>query len=106
MGQFCVAINNLVSTALYRELTDKLALKIGEENRPDRIQRRHWKRLGEISGTNPRIVWQRLAELAASTPRKAKELAGNLHLDPSEATMIANLLDIVEKRSKNLPCEK
>ncbi len=94
---------DLVSTALYRELTDRFALKIGGENRPDWMQKRHWARLAEISGANPRIVWQRIEELAESAPAKAKELAENPALEKNEAAMIGKLLEVLAARAKRLP---
>ncbi|MGH8746632.1 MAG: type II toxin-antitoxin system HipA family toxin, partial [Burkholderiales bacterium] len=64
---------DLVSTALYPDLTDKLALRIGGENRPDWIQARHWESFAEVSGANPRIVRQRIAELAESILPAARQ---------------------------------
>ena len=62
---------DLVSTIVYPDLTDKLALRIGSENRPEWILKRHWDDFAKISGANPRIVWGRLAEMAETTPQEA-----------------------------------
>ena len=97
---------DLISTALYRELTDKLALKIGDENRPDWIQKRHWGRLADISGANPRIVWSRITELGEAVPLKAKELAPKLTLQENEFAMIEKLFDVLAARVKHLSRDK
>lgn len=68
---------DLVSTAIYRELTDKLALRIGAENRPDWIRRRHWVDFAKVFGANPRIVWGRLAEMVETTPGETGRIAQN-----------------------------
>ena len=94
---------DLVSTALYRELTDRLALKVGGEDRPDWVQKRHWARLAQISGANPRIVWQRIAELAETAPAKAKEFAANLALRKNEPATIEKLTGVIETRARRLP---
>lgn len=93
---------DLVSTAIYRDLTAKLALKIGGENRPDWIQKRHWERLAEISGANPRIVWQRIADIAESIPATSEKIALALGLEKSEATQIEKIIEVIAARAKHL----
>ncbi len=93
---------DLVSTAVYRELTDKLALKIGGENRPEWIQKRHWEALAATSGANPRIVWRRLNELSAAIPAVARETAGMLALEKSEFATIEKILAVIQERAKRL----
>ena len=97
---------DLISTALYDELARKFALKIGDEDRPEWIQKRHWARLAAISGANPRIVWQRIAEFAGAALAKAKELAENLPLEKNEMAMVEKLLGIMAERTKRLPSAK
>jgi serine/threonine-protein kinase HipA len=93
---------DLVSTAVYGDLTDRLALKIGGENRPERIQKRHWQALAEISGANPRIVWQRIADLGKSVPLFAEELAPAVDLEENESETIRKILDVIGARAKHL----
>lgn len=93
---------DLVSTAVYRELTDKLALKIGGENRPEWIQKRHWEALAATSGANPRIVWRRLDELSAAIPAVARETAGMPVLEKSELATIEKILAVIQERGKRL----
>ena len=66
---------DLVSTVVYPDLTGKLALGIGGENRPEWIQKRHWDDFAKISGANPRIVWRQLAVLAERVPVEAGRIA-------------------------------
>ena len=51
---------DLISTQAYSELSPKLAMKIGGENRPEWIMKRHWERLAQDLGLNPRILLQDL----------------------------------------------
>ena len=93
---------DLVSTAIYPDLTEKLALKIGDENRPDWIRKRHWERLAEVSGANPRIIWQRIAELAESARETAETLAKALALDEKESEAIRKIIEVIHARAKTL----
>jgi len=93
---------DLVSTAIYRDLTDKLALKIGDENRPDWIQKRHWERLAEVSDANPRIIWQRIAELAELAGEAAEMVLKALALDEKESEAIRKIIDVIDARAKTL----
>jgi serine/threonine-protein kinase HipA len=93
---------DLVSTAAYRELTEKLALKIGGENRPDWIQKRHWEGLAEISDTNPRIVRQQIEKLASTIVDKARDTAGALGLEKGESKVIEKILAVIADRAAHL----
>ena len=57
---------DLVSTAYYPELTPKMAMKIGGENRSDRLQPRHFEKLAEEANLAKPIVVRRVPELARS----------------------------------------
>ena len=93
---------DLVSTAIYPDLTDKLALKIGDENRPDRIRKRHWERLAEVSGANPRIIWQRIAELAELAGEAANMVLKALAPDEKESEAIRKIIEVIHARAKTL----
>ncbi len=93
---------DLVSTAAYRDLTEKLALKIGGENRPDWIKKRHWEGLAEISDTNPRFVWQQIEKLASTIVDKARDTAGALGLEKDESEIIEKILTVIADRATHL----
>ena len=89
---------DLVSTAAYHELTDKLALRIGGENRPEWIRKRHWAGLAEISGTNPRIVWLQIEKLAGTIGRRAQDTVAALALEKGESEVIEKILAVIAAR--------
>ncbi len=52
-GPYLSPFYDILCTNIYPELSSKTAMKIGGENRPDWIQRRHWERLAaEVNFTN------------------------------------------------------
>jgi serine/threonine-protein kinase HipA len=93
---------DLISTAVYPDLTLKLALKIGGEDRPDWVQERHWSSFAELSGANPRIVWRRMAELSDTIPGKAREVLAAHESSGEERKMLERVCSIAEKRAARL----
>lgn len=93
---------DLVCTAAYAGLTEKLALKVGGENRPEWIQLRHWEEFASVTGANPRIVWKRLQELANSLPKTSREVAEVLELEAAEHALIERICTTVEARARAL----
>lgn len=47
---------DIISTRIYDELSPRLAMKIGGENRPEWIMKRHWERMAEELGLKPKIL--------------------------------------------------
>lgn len=65
---------DLVSTVYYPELTPKMAMKIGGENRSDTLQPRHFENLAEEAGLAKPIVVSRVPELARSILQSIDEI--------------------------------
>jgi len=59
---------DVLSTAVYPELSDRLAMKIGGKDRPERIFRRHVERFAADAGLAPPQVSRRFADLAGRLP--------------------------------------
>jgi len=93
---------DLISTAAYPELTLNLALKIGGENRPEWIQKRHWEAFAGVSGANPRIVWKTMAEISAAIKQKARELLSDPGFEHDERDMLAKVCSLVGARATRL----
>jgi len=66
---------DLICTQVYPDLTEKQAMKIGGENRPPWIQRKHWERLGKTVGIKPGFVLKTLQDMATSVMPSAQKLA-------------------------------
>ena len=54
---------DLVCTAVYTNLSQKLAFKIGGENRPKWLMARHWQRFAEDIGVKPKLVTKLQSEM-------------------------------------------
>lgn len=93
---------DLLSTAVYPNLTAKLALKIGGENRPEWLQKRHWEEFAGVSGANPRIVWMRMNELAQTAPQAAARLLGELDPPDGESDLVRRILQTLATSARRL----
>jgi serine/threonine-protein kinase HipA len=91
-----------LSTAIYDKLTDKFALRIGGENRPEWIKKHHWDDLAKVSGANPRILWQQMKTLANAAPNAAQQLADQIQWESNERATIDRILKTVSARATYL----
>lgn len=65
-GPVLAPFYDLISTRIYAHLglASAMAMKIGGENDPDAVQKRHWQQFAEEIGVKPRFVLTRIVELA------------------------------------------
>ncbi|SNB45467.1 type II toxin-antitoxin system HipA family toxin [Geobacter sp. DSM 9736] len=65
-GPMLAPFYDLLSTRIYAQygLAEGLAMKIGGENDPGDIQKKHWELFAEEVGIKPRLVLTRVADLA------------------------------------------
>lgn len=66
--------HDLMSTVVYPGLTDKMAMKVGGENRPKWLMKRHWQRFAEDAGVGEKAVFGASRELAETLPALAAAL--------------------------------
>lgn len=90
---------DLLCTGVYKELTDKLSMKIGGENRPDWIQSRHWERLSCDIMIKPRLVMSTLHEMAERITGASKQLADEFREKYGEMPILDAILDLIGDRS-------
>jgi serine/threonine-protein kinase HipA len=56
---------DLICTEIYEGLSNKLAMKIGNENRPHWVMERHWERMAVDIGLSPKVLKKHLAEFCS-----------------------------------------
>lgn len=91
---------DLVCTAVYPNLSQKLAFKIGGENRPKWLMPRHWQRFAEDISIKPKFIAKAMADMIrqieTELPSVVMEIKG-LVSKPEELQMIekvANQINI------------
>jgi len=75
-GPMLAPFYDLLSTRIYAHygLAEGLAMKIGDENDPGAIQKKHWELFAEEVGIKPRLVLIRVADLAKKLEAARLEL--------------------------------
>lgn len=91
---------DLICTQVYPDLTERQAMRIGGENRPSWIQRRHWERFSEAVAIKPRLVLKTLQDMAASVMPSAQKLSDEFQKTYGTFPVIEKILAIIEKRAK------
>ena len=90
---------DLVCTTVYPNLSQKLAFKIGGENRPKWLMPRHWQRFAEDITVKPKFIDKTIAEMIRQIESALPKVVGELQRivsNPEELQMlekVANRID-------------
>ena len=90
---------DLLCTAVYPGLDQRLALRIGGERRPERLRRRHWEALGDELEIAPRAIFGELGRLTRAIEKSAEVLAGEFGARHGGNETIAAIRDVIRRRS-------
>ena len=97
-GPHLAPFYDLMCTAVYPELADKLAMKIGGEDRPKWIITRRWQTFAGDIGVGYKLVRQRLMTMKESIRESALELRDEFISEHGLCPMIDNILGIIKQR--------
>ncbi|MBI5451275.1 MAG: type II toxin-antitoxin system HipA family toxin [Gammaproteobacteria bacterium] len=89
---------DLMCTAAYPDLTDKLAMKIGGEDRPSWIIARRWQAFAEDIGVAYKLVRQRLLFMKESIHESAQALRDEFIVEHGSCIVIDNILGVINQR--------
>jgi serine/threonine-protein kinase HipA len=93
---------DLLCTKIYGGLTDKLAMKIGGENRPDWLQTRHWKKFADSTLIKQKLVLRILSDMIQIIGPKAEELASEFYDKYGADSTIEKICSVIRKRSHKM----
>jgi serine/threonine-protein kinase HipA len=93
---------DLICTKVYPDLTEKQAMRVGGENRPSWIQRKHWEKLGESIAIKPSFVLKTLKDMSAAIIPAAHTLSSEFSKTYGRCAIIEKTLDVIEIRAKAL----
>jgi serine/threonine-protein kinase HipA len=65
---------DLLCTAAYPQLSDKMAMKIGSKYKFSEVQARHWEQFAQSAGLPRSLARKRILELAKALPGVARSL--------------------------------
>ncbi len=73
-GAGLAPLYDLLSTAVYPRLTEKMAMKLGGKYRFSEVMARHWGQFASEAGLSPAQVRKRVLDLARRLPELAREI--------------------------------
>ena len=91
---------DLICTAVYPQLSQKLAFKIGGENRPQWLMRRHWERFAQEIDTKPTLVISIINGLSKRMEQVLPVLVNKLnalHTQTEERAMVEKITQFIEQ---------
>jgi len=89
---------DLLCTAIYPELDQRLAVRLGGERRPERLRRNHWEKLAEELKIAPRAVFGELERLTRTIEKPAEALAEEFSDRYGCGETMGAILEVIRRR--------
>lgn len=93
---------DLICTRVYENLSDRLAMKIGGENRPAWLQPRHWKGFADAVSVKAGLVLEMLANMAEALPMKAEATATAFQAMYGGDGVLGKILAVIHQTARKL----
>ena len=97
-GPVLAPLYDVLSTTIYPELTNKMAMKVGGKYKFTEIMDRHWDRFADDCGLSKSNARKRIKELAKALPEAARTLAAGNTLF-SHSDVVDKIIGVVEHRA-------
>ena len=101
-GPRLASFYDLICTQVYPDLADRMAMRIGGENRPDWMQSRHWERFSAEINIKPRLILQTLREMAQRILLQADALAKFFNDDFGPSAIVGKILDGLKNQASRI----
>ncbi|MEG1282695.1 MAG: type II toxin-antitoxin system HipA family toxin [Comamonas sp.] len=89
---------DLLSTAIYSQLTPKMAMKIGSKYKFSELEMRHWEQFAESAGLAKAASKKRLQVLATELPAAARQLQAAPQHGFAGHTVVEQIVQLIEQR--------
>lgn len=92
----------LMSRHVYPALNDRMAMRIGGEDRPDWLLPARWRELAAEAGIKSRYVLMLLSDLATEIPHTAAVVAERFQRQHGFASVIRDIRGLIEQRARQV----
>lgn len=89
---------DLMCTRVYDGLSDKLAMKIGGEDRINWLQERHWERFANEVEVKPKLIFERIKNMS----NKILSESENISTTFENSKIVADIIKFIKNVSKNI----
>ncbi len=93
---------DLMCTAVYPALTDRMAMSVGGKDDPKWVIARYWERFADDIGVKPRLVRKTVLDMADLINEVAKEVKGEIEKRYSTFEILQQICNVIEYRSRKL----
>lgn len=93
---------DLMSTATYPEISEKLAMKIGGENRAEWLRKDHWEQLAQDAVVSPKAIFQLADEMLKEVPAAVEATKNEVKKFSGDHGILDKIISHIEKMSKQL----
>lgn len=97
-GLVLAPLYDVLCTAVYPQLTDRMAMKVGSRYRFTELELRHWQQFAEQAGLSPAQVRRRLMTIAKQLPDLAREQLAYMQLAGEHHAVLDEVLKVIEHR--------
>nr|WP_315246220.1 type II toxin-antitoxin system HipA family toxin [uncultured Albidiferax sp.] len=97
-GTVLAPLYDLLCTAVYPRLTDKMAMKIGSKYKFSEVLARHWMQFAESSGLSPAQARKRILEMADRLPGMARTTLAAMELQGNGHAVLGEIVELVGQR--------
>lgn len=97
-GTVLAPLYDVLSTAAYPNLTDKMAMKIGGKYRFTEVQARHWEEFAAEAGLSPAQVKKRILDIAKRLPELARKTRATFEAEGNGHAILGQIVALIEQR--------
>ena len=90
---------DILSTAIYPNLSQKMAMKIGSKYKFSEIYARHWEQFAQEAGLAKPQAKKHILEFAQSMPKKARQIQADFAKEFSKCPLVDQIILLIEQRS-------
>ncbi|MFZ4379975.1 MAG: type II toxin-antitoxin system HipA family toxin [Polynucleobacter sp.] len=89
---------DVLSTAVYPDLSDRMAMKIGSKYRFDELHARHWVQMAEVAQLGAPQLKRRVLEIAGALPTLALSLHTQFKANDWDHQILGQITSLIEDR--------
>ncbi|MCA2997953.1 MAG: type II toxin-antitoxin system HipA family toxin [Rhodocyclaceae bacterium] len=97
-GAVLAPLYDALSTAVYPNLNEKMAMKIGSKYKFADLQARHWEQFATAASLSPAQVRKRVLNIAGRLPNLAKSLQAKMEMEGFGHKVLGDVVQLIEQR--------
>lgn len=97
-GAVLAPLYDALSTAVYPQLTDKMAMKLGGKYRFSELHARHWEKFAHEAGLSPSQLSKRVLDIARRLPQLAHQVRAGFIAKENDHPILAQIVLLIEQR--------